>query len=578
VSRDPKAPNRLGAYTDVLNRNLAGDNIHPRPPTVLVHTGVTTALLNPGTALRTHGASIALGTLLDPIGNWHTPGASLPDGTFALLRANDTHVELVADGVGSRTLWYTLTDCELIASTSQRAIVTLLGSFQPSRNVLPWMLSAGTLGPLDGWDARIKRVQPGERVLLDRALWRLQSTVEPTELSSQSNLSHDAHRERLRSTVSDACRRWSFDAHKWILTLSGGADSRSLLCLLRDRGIETVTWGLPRSEEKDGNDAQVAREVASLLGVPHRFIEIEARGDSDPEVVLGRFLAVGEGRVDRFSGYVDGFGVWKTLFEEGFDGVIRGDHAFGSGVVRTAHALRSKTSLTTLGDYFAKNEVESFELPDQPMPEALARAPAETVAAWRDRLFRLSRIPTFLAALTDLKTAYVEVGNPLLARSVLDCVRALPDELRTGKRLWREIVRAQLPEVPIARRVAIPSVTDFLRQRRVLQLLLDELASDRAATLFAPALRARCRAALIGAMQPQRSARRTDWGQTWLGRAVPRHLRAAVGNWRASRPSMDPLVFAFRVFVASRMQAMLGADAATRPVERPVPVLAWGSR
>jgi hypothetical protein len=578
VSRDPKAQNRLVSYTDELNRNLAADNIEPRPPTLAHRAGVTAALLNPSAASRTQGASIAIGTLLDPADNWHAPGAPLPDGNYALLRVNDTHVELVSDDVGSRTLWYTLTGGELIASTSQRAIVTLLGSFEPNRDILPWMLSAGTLGPLDGWDARVKRVQPGERVLLDRARWRLRSTVESNVPISEPELSHDAHRERLRSVVTDACRRWSFDANKWILTLSGGADSRGLLCLLRDRGIETVTWGLPRSEEKDGNDAQIAREVARVLGVRHRFIAIEAGGGSDAEVVLARFLAFGEGRVDRISGYVDGFGVWKTLFEEGFDGVIRGDHAFGSGPVGSAYAVRAKTSLTTLADYFAASEIEAFELPAQRLPEALTRAPGETLETWRDRLFRVSRIPTFMAALTDLKTAYVDVGNPLLSRSVLDCVRALPDELRTGKRLWREFVGSQLPEVAIARRVAIPALTDFLTQRRVLQLLLDELTSERASATFAPALRERCRAALVGALQNKRSARRTDWGDTWIAQALPAKLRAAVGTWRRDQPSIDPLVLAFRAFAASRMQAMLGADAATRPAETVTAVHAWGSR
>ena len=577
VSRDSGAPNELGSYAGLLNRSLAADDIEPRPPTVVHRAGLTAAVLNPSGATRVQGASLAIGTLLEPAGDWHAPRAPLPDGSYALLRADDTHVELAADGVASRTLWYALTDRELIASTSQRAIVTLLGSFEPNRDVLPWMLSSGTLGPSGGWDARLTRVQPGERVLLDRARWRLQSSVEPTELVAEPTLSHDAHLERLRSTVIDACRRWSFDARKWILTLSGGADSRSLLCLLRERGMGTVTWGLPHSEEKDGNDAQVAREVARILGVSHRFIPIEAEG-SDPETVLGRFLALGEGRVDRISGYVDGFRVWKTLFEEGFHGVIRGDHAFGSGRVRSAYAVRSKTSLTTLADYFAANEIEALELPDQLLPEALMRAPGETMAAWRDRLFRLSRIPTFLAALTDLKTAHLDVGNPLLARSVLDCVRALPDELRTDKRLWREFVRSQLPEVAIARRVAIPSVTDFLTQRRVLQLLLDELTSARATTMFAPALRARCRAALVGALQSKRSARRTDWGESWLGRAVPARLRAVVGNLRPNPPSLEPLELAFRVFVASRMQAMLAADAATRPAEPAAALRAWGSR
>jgi hypothetical protein len=578
VSRDPKAQNKLDSYTDELNRNLAADNIDPRPPTLAHRAGVTAALLNPSAAARTQGTSIALGTLLDPADDWHVPGAPLPDGSFALLRIDDAHVELVSDGVGSRTIWYALTDRELIASTSQRAIVTLLGSFEPNRDVLPWMLSAGTLGPLDGWDARVRRVQPGERVLLDRSRWRLQSTVAPIEMIAEPDLSHDAHRERLRSTVTDACRRWSFDARKWVLTLSGGADSRSLLCLLRDRGIETVTWGLPHSEDKGGNDAQVAREVARILGVPHRFIAIEAGSGSDPEVVLQRFLSLGEGRVDRISGYVDGFRVWKTLFEEGFDGVIRGDHVFGAASVRSAYEVRSDMNLTTLADYFAANEIEAFELPEQRLPEALTRARGETLETWRDRLFCLARSPTFKAALTDLKTPYVDVGNPLLARSVLDCVRALPDELRTGKRLWREFVRSQLPDVPTARRVAISSVTDFLKDRRVLQLLLDELTSARAATLFSPALRARCGAALVGALQTKRAARQTDWGETWAAKAMPARLRAVIGNLRPNRPGIEPLVLAFRAFVASRMHTMLAADAATRPAEPVAAVRALGSR
>jgi hypothetical protein len=575
VSREPEAPNELASYARLLNRNLSADDIEPRPPTVVQRPGLTVAVLNPSDAARVHGASLAIGTLLEPTDAWHVPRTPLPDGSYALLRADDTCVELIADNVASRTLWYAMTDRELIASTSQRAIITLLGSFEPNRDVLPWMLSSGTLGPSGGWDSRLRRVQPGERVLLDRASWRLRSTVEPSALVADPALSDDAHLERLRSTVVDACRRWSFDARRWVLTLSGGADSRGLLCLLRDRGVETLTWGLPHSDEIEGNDAHVAREVARSLGVTHRFISLEPAA-LDPEIVVRRFLALGEGRVDRISGYVDGFQIWKTLFDEGRTGVIRGDHAFGSSLVRSAYAVRSKTSLTTLADYFGANEIEGFELPDQRLPEALLRTGDETIAAWRDRLFRLSRIPTFLAALTDLKTAHVDVGNPLLARSVLDCVRALPDELRTDKRLWREFVRSQLPELPLARRVAIPSAADFLTQRRVLQLLLDELDSARAGTMFTTALRARCRAALPDLLRMKRPARRIDWGETRLARALPARLRGAIGRLRPNRPSLPPVVLAFRMFVASRMQALLAADAAARPPG--AALRAWASR
>lgn len=576
VSRDREAPSELVSYAGLLNRTLAADNIEPHPPLIARRNGVTTAVLNPSGTAHVHGPSVAVGTLLEPASDWHVPRAALPDGSYALLRAADAEVELAADDVGSRTLWYALTERELIASTSQRAIVALLGSFEPNRSVLPWMLSSGTLGPAGGWDVRVHRVQPGERLLLDRVRWRLRSIGEPTERRADPGLSPEAHAERLRAAVADACRRWSFDARKWVLTLSGGTDSRGLLCLLRDRGVETVTWGLPHSEEKDGNDAQVARDVARRLGVSHRFIAL-GPGQADPEIVLQRFLAIGEGRVDRISGYVDGFAIWKTLFDEGVHGVIRGDHAFGTSPVESDYAVRAKTSLTTLADYFAPSEIEAFELPAQRLPETLLRTPGETTAAWRDRLFRCSRLPTFLAALTDLKTAYVDVGNPLLARSVVESVRALPDELRTDKRLWREIVRGQLPGVPLARRVAIPAVTDFLTQPRAVEMLLDELASASAAAAFGTALRERCRTALLGTLRPRGATRGIDWGDSALARAMPAGLRAAIRSLRPNRPRIEPLVLAFRVFVASRMHAMLSADAVAQPARIESLVRALGS-
>jgi hypothetical protein len=565
VSRHPGQPNRLDGYSDALNRKLAGANIGPRAPTVIRRSGLSAALLNPNGAARLEGASIAIGTLLEPRGDWHVPGAALPDGSFALLRADDAHVELAADSVGSRTLWYTLTEQELIVSSSQRAIVTLLGSFEPNRDVLPWMLSSGTLGPTAAWDKRVHRVQPGERVLLDRASWRMTSTVEKTKFVADEEASRTAHLERLRAAVMNACRRWSFDARKWVLTLSGGTDSRSLLCLLRERGIEAVTWGRPDSAEQDGSDAHVARQVAAALAVPHRFFAIDSR--CAPDVTLDRFLAAGEGRVARISGYVDGFQIWKTLFDEGYDGVIRGDEAFGHIPVTSPYGARWTANLTTLADYYSVAEREAFELPEQTIPERLTRGRDETLATWRDRLYQQFRVPTVLAGLTDLKAAYVEVGNPLLAQSVLECVRALPDELRTRKCLWREVVEAQLPNVALATRVAIPSLKEFLADRRVVELMIDELSSERTQGIFAPLLRARCCAALRAEWRAPRPPRRINTRSPVLARAVPKRLRLAVRYWRAPSPGIDPLALAFRAVVAARMHALLTADAAAPRVE-----------
>ena len=559
VSRHADRPNRLEAYRDVLNRKLAGDNIVPRAAVFVRRPGLSTALLNPTGAERLRGASVAIGTLLGPSGDWHVPGSALPDGSFALLRADDDHVELAADGVASRTIWYAFTEHELIASTSQRAIVTLLGSFQPNREALPWMLSSGTLGPTAAWDARVRRVEPGERVLLDRARWQLTSSTTQLQFVADKSVSRDAHLERLRSVVADACSRWSFDARRWLLTLSGGADSRSLLMHLHHRGIDTATWGLPHTLAQDGNDARVARALARMLGVPHRFFAIQAGGDA--ECVLDRFIAAGEGRVARISGYVDGFRVWQTLFDEGYHGVIRGDEAFGSLPVRSEYAARWTANLTTLNDYFSADEVASFELPEQPVPNALARRTSESLATWRDRLYQQSRVPTLLAGLTDLKTAYLEVGNPLLAGSVLECVRGLPDELRTNKRLWRDLVAEQLPQVALATHVAIPSLTEFLADARVADFLLEELSSEGAASVFSPLLRARFCSALRAALRNAEPGSGSEPRRATFARTVPAKMRSVFRHFR--RPHLDPLMLAFRAFVAARMHRLLRLDAAT---------------
>src|SRR5690606_39214874 len=114
--------------------------------------------------------------------------------------------------------------------------------------------------------------------------------------------------------VKSACRDWSFDPSKWVLTLSGGTDSRCLLALMRDRpGLETVTWGQTGARDEDGTDARVAREVARKLGATNRYFPIDLSAVAH-DVVVNRFLTASEGRVARISAYLDGFSVWKTLF------------------------------------------------------------------------------------------------------------------------------------------------------------------------------------------------------------------------------------------------------------------------
>jgi hypothetical protein len=200
---------RLEAYLDVLNRNLGPDNIVPSAPAFARSDGVECAIFSPNGATQLKGTSLCLGVILEEAPRWHEPGAPAPDGSYALLRTSADRVELVADATASRTIWYVLTNDELIASTSQRAIIALLGNFVLNREALPWMLSSGTLGPVAGWDARLMQVRPGERVTLDREHWRLTRSGGPAPFAADAHRTAAEHRTRLSEAVETVCRRLS---------------------------------------------------------------------------------------------------------------------------------------------------------------------------------------------------------------------------------------------------------------------------------------------------------------------------------------------------------------------------------
>jgi hypothetical protein len=540
---------------ELLNRRLVPDNIVPRQPAVAYEIGVTAAVLNPNGAALLHGTSVCVGALLDGAKDWHRPGSPPPDGSYALLRSSADSVELVADPAGSRTIWYALTEDRLVASTSQRAIVAVLGSFALCRDALAWMLSSGTLGPFGAWDTRLQHLRPGERVVLDRARWKLSRHYEPPVYAPDRSCNTAEHRQRLTEAVRTVCAQWRFDTRKWLLPLSGGVDSRGLLLELHDRpGLRTVTWGTSSALELETSDAAVARKLAETVGVSHRYYVTDLSNEPR-EQLLERFLTAGEGRIARISGYTDGFQIWKLLFEEGIDGIVRGDEAFGTIPVPNDYNARFRQGLTVMSDYFGPEQLASFELPQQAVPEHLARQPGETVATWRDRGYLQFRVPMMLAALTDLKAAYVEVANPLLSRRVLECVRQLPDELRTAKRLWREIVASESPDLPYARSSAVLQFGDFVKDPAVIEAMLGELASASAREIFAPPLLAQL---LRTVKSRPKSERNRLFGVTFR---LPPGLKTLARDWVGVKPELPMRTLAFRVFIASRMNALLQEDA-----------------
>jgi hypothetical protein len=511
--------------------------------------------------------NILLGCLYGKDECWEHPKKDYPDGSYAIFRNSNDCLEVVSDAAASRTIWYYFDDEHFVASTSQRAIIMFLGSFDFNDQVIPWMLSTGSLGPDLSWDKRTKRLPPESSVVLDKQRWSISVNSGPIVFAAKSR-SHSHHKELLMNEIRavmqslNHSRQISFD--DYLLPLSGGYDSRAILCFLSERAVpenlKTITWGLEQSINRKGNDAAVAKELAGKVGVRHRYFHTDVASESI-EKVIDRFICCGEGRVDHLSAYMDGLETWRKLLEEeSCSGIVRGDEGLGWTPVSSELGVRLSVGIGLCADYRNLDSmIKGFQLPKQDLPVELHRRKNETLSAWRDRLYHAYRLPTILAALSDVKYSYVEVINPLLARSILHRVRELPDSSRTNKALFKEIVNSVSPNVPYAKEGANANPNSLLRKREIVELMRNEIQSEGAKRIFNSQFLeyvSRC-------IRDENGSNKESNGKAWrnIKSLVPRFIRTRIRDLVA-KPSLDGNVLAFRVFLILRMQQVLNSDRA----------------
>lgn len=231
-----------------ISRRLAPDHLNAWPP-VLHHNGLLAyAVTSPTDAMHASGDSVLLGCMFGSTAAWSTPDAETPDGSYALVRSDEAVVEAVSDPAGSRTIWTFVDDKVFVCATSQRAILMIVGDLAFDERVVPWMLSTGTLGPECSWDRRIQRLPPGSTLSLDCREWRTTLKTDRILFAVRAQ-SLQQQRSDLRSALEETFgAEWSCRSNSLVVPLSGGYDSRTVLCLLqRSRGsraadLQTITW------------------------------------------------------------------------------------------------------------------------------------------------------------------------------------------------------------------------------------------------------------------------------------------------------------------------------------------------
>jgi len=510
------------------------------------------------------GDSVCMGLAYNSAGKWWKPMNELPDGSYAIFRADEEYVEAVTDIACSRAIWYYKDDMVFIAGTSQRAVINVAGKFELERRNIPWMLSSGTLAPSLSWCKNISFVNPDGAVLLNRKTWELTRKSATPEFPI-NNIPDKEYQKEFKKSLLDSFNEMDVDLSEWILPISGGYDSRGIACLLKETGrdisrLNSITWGTQNSEKNKKSDGYLGGAAAKSLGMQHKFCATDDVKES-AEKVFDRFILCSEGRTDQIGGYTDGMTIWKDIFESGKHGVIRGDETFGGPASKSFLRGRLLTGCKLCTDFSNLENYEQYGFEKQIMPEHLKENPGkDTTGLYRERLYQEFRLPFTMSALSDIKYAYTEMLNPFLTRKIILQSRTLPDHLRNNKVLFTRIIDEISPKIPYASEDATDFSENILNTPAAIKIFSREIRMDYMKELFPEEF---LNKVLVKLQKPSASLNSGLRGK--LKMMLKKNLPVAIrDNLRSNlpKPMLDIGMLAFRIYITGKMYKMFTEDVA----------------
>lgn len=482
----------------------------------------------------------------------------------ARLTFTDGGVDLSTGVVASRTWWSASVGDATIATTSLRLAAFLLGSLDVDPEAAAWMASSGTLGPSASWDRRVRQIPALATYRIPSGELRLAPPL--PEPAATAPGARDALERELSELVRAALAPVVAEPRRWVLPLSGGVDSRGL-ALLADGALETVTHGKAGSDRDEWSDAAIAAAVSKEFGWRNRLVA-HPTGAASAELLLDNFCRASECRVDHAGGYADGMAKYDDLVARGLTGLVRGDEVFGWNRRTTEFATRDSMGALFVDDLRLPKGLADALAPlarRQQPPAEIVRRGRQSLAVYRDALYRAYRVPAVLAPLTEVKSNYVEVVTPLLDDDVVRFAAGLPDGLRTDKRFWATFVSTRSNEIPYARHRSSPGLADVLGRRDVDDLVRAALTTDDPIRAGVPeaALEILARADRgAGAGSSSGGPRRVAAGAASLARTiVPHRVRRELAIRRAPEPAITRPHAAFRAYLCGRAVALLDGAA-----------------
>jgi len=456
-------------------------------------------------------------------------------GMFAIALHDGAKDRLVLarDFIGEKPLYYANTGDGIVFGSE----LTALRPFLAERR-LNWRAFAGyfLFNAVDARDcllAGVRKVSPGERVVLDRGGIHRASywfpRIDAGTAAAGSTADHIAEIRRLLSTA--VRRRLTADGVPMGVMLSGGVDSGLVAALARENGAALPCYSA-RFEGQSFDESGRAAQVAAHLSLTHDIVDLDDAvlaktaetylPKADEPVADPSFLGVaavtrsasrdvkalltGDGADDIFLGYsfLRAAGLFRLLSRAGLDRLLG---RLGAAAERLGGSDRNLSwayvlSLLARGvsappewqhayctSALSPAELSGLLAPGfrhAPVPPDLA--PMEFGSCWQRRV-QAGMIRTFLQApiLTKLDRGSmlngVELRCPFLDQDVVDASLRLPGRLlydrgRT-KVIVKAIARSYLPSQIVDRRkqgFRLP--TRRLLRGKLRPLLTDALSAD----------------------------------------------------------------------------------------------------
>lgn len=472
----------------------------PKAPVIEWHNDILLGIYNPtdGSCKVDHNHAY-LGAFFDAFIDKNVRGQT-PDGSYFLSRFDKEALELVSDTAAMYTMWYVITPDVFIASSSQRMIVSLLGSFELNREACHFFFCRGALGVGQSWDKRIDHIRGRERIILNRSKWTIEKKRE--ELPQQNikkGTSDEILLHNFKKDIVHVLEQIKIDWSKYIITLSGGYDSRLLYLLFKEtnQDIRTVSWtNMERLKDCD-TDGYIAKQLTDYYHTNHTIYYMNDDHQSDKETILNKYLMTSEGRIDHIGAYMDGMKLYESLQDNNIAGFVRGTQVFGTKnkvdvneeqIMRDFAYLdpskyRVRENMSLLIPYINN----AFGIPE--FPFELVQKPNENTFQWGERMWIDYTGHILFGALNGIKLNYIDIIHPYMSKKIIESCWQLPDHLRADtKSGFRKVVEAvSPPSIPYAKAYATPSVDEICRDN-FKEILYRDLNTESARELFSKEL------------------------------------------------------------------------------------------